>query len=76
MNDLNGRAYATVEGTRAGDVLEADGDFTCIRKGAKLVVEEKDGYLSVPCRHGGHDLAGQISSEDGTSFYMGLYPAG
>jgi len=76
MKDLSGRPYATVASTKAGDVLEADGDFTCMREGAKLTVTDSEDGLMVPCRDGGHCLDGQIQSEDGTDFYMGLYPVG
>ena len=69
--DNDGRPYATVAGTQVGTMLQADGDFTCLRKGAKREVLELGGELYVDCRDGGHLLAGQLS-EDGTH-YVGFY---
>lgn len=74
MKDRQGRAYATVAQTKAGDVIEADADFTCIKKGAKLTVVEQGGLLSVPCRDGGHHLDGQIKGRGARAHYVGLYP--
>lgn len=76
MKDLQGRAYARVGDVKAGDRLEADGDFTCIRKGAVLTVEDAGDGLKVPCRHqGGHMLDGQIKGKGARAHYLGLYPA-
>ena len=63
---------ATEGAVKVGTHLVADGGFTCIKAGAELVVSEKDGGLIVPCRDGGHDLAGQL---DEGSTYIGLYLA-
>ncbi len=71
--DKQGRAYAVVADTKAGDVLIADGDFDCIKKGAHVVVSvDADDGLYVPCKKERHDLAGQLS-KDGT-YYVGFYP--
>lgn len=72
--DLLGNPYATVRGTGPGNNLFADGDFTCIRKGATVVVtaEKRTGRLYIPCRSGKHFLDGQLS-DDG-KYYVGLYP--
>jgi hypothetical protein len=54
--------------------LEADGDFTCIPKGAVLeIYTEDDGDLCVRCDVGCHALEGQLSDEDHDSL-IGLYP--
>lgn len=71
MNDLKGRPWATVAQVKVGSKLEADGDFTCIKKGTVLTVEDSKNGLSVPCKEGGHLLDGQLS-DDGTH-YVGLY---
>ena len=47
---------------KPGDVLIADGGFTCIELGATLVVGDD---LSVPCAHGKHFLDGQVDFDDG-----------
>ncbi len=73
MKDLKGRKYATVAATRAGDNLQADGDFTCISADAILTVAEDELGLYVPCSDGRHHLDGQIV-RNGTPHYMGLYP--
>lgn len=72
MNDLKGRAYATVAGTKVGDQVQADGDFMCVREGAVLTVQSDGESLLLPCKHGKHHLSGQLS--DCGKFYMGLYP--
>ncbi len=46
---------------KPGDVLIADGGFTCIKEGTELIVSEK---LTVPCSHGEHSLDGQVDFED------------
>jgi hypothetical protein len=77
MKDVNGRAYATVGATKAGDALEADDGFTCIGKGTRVVVSRDHEGLFVPCRHGQHHLAGQVSTTGSPKnpYYVGLYPA-
>ena len=73
--DTNGKAYATVDAVKAGDVLIADGGFTCIDKDAELTVESDPAHgLYVPCRDGKHFIDGQIEHKDGVDFYIGLYP--
>jgi hypothetical protein len=71
--DIAGRPYATVDQVVAGTLLEADGDFDCIEKGAVLTVTEFGFGLCVPCTHGRHQLDGQ--RDDGEA-YVGLYLAG
>lgn len=72
--DAAGRAYATVEETKAGDYVEVDGDFTCIAKGARLPVQKDDnGELYIECSGDGgrHFLDGQVNG----GIYLGLYRA-
>lgn len=69
--DVSGRAYATVAEIKSGDYLEADGDFTCIKAGAKLLVQQGALGLYVTCSDGKHYLDGQ-NNADGV--YLGLYP--
>ena len=46
---------------KEGDVLIADGGFTCIEDGAKLTVfKHSDNGLYVLCEEGEHYLDGQI----------------
>lgn len=73
MNDKNGRTYATVADTKIGDILQVDGDFTCMEpNGRRIVFALTTGELYVTCGDGKHFLDGQ-KSEDGTH-YVGLYP--
>lgn len=72
--DLYGRDYATVADTAPGSVLRCDGDFECLPANAVLVVgADPAGELYVPCMHGRHMLAGQLSASG--DYYVGLYPA-
>lgn len=72
--DLQGRAYATVAEVKAGTILQADGDFDCLGKGANVTVFTGDGgVLCFECAAGHHKLEGQLS-DDGT-YYVGLYPS-
>lgn len=70
--DLAGREYARVADTKAGDVLIADGGFSCMKEGTRHVVKALDAGLCIICTHGDHGLVGQLS-DDGTH-YVGLYP--
>lgn len=69
--DVNGKPWATVEETKAGDVLVTDGSFTCMVKRVDRQVFEDGGGLYVTCMEGRHYLFGQLS-EDKTC-YVGLY---
>lgn len=51
-----------------GDIVVADGGFTCIRAGEHQV-REMDGLLFVPCDDGKHFLDGQ---EDDDGYLVGL----
>ena len=57
---------ATIENVRPGDILIADGGFTCIQPGARLTVQRCDRLLElyVPCADGKHFIDGQLD-EDG-----------
>lgn len=64
--------FATVANTKAGDVLIADGGFTCLKDGvARKVFTDKDGHLFVRCKEGQHGLAGQVSLNN--KWYVGFY---
>lgn len=67
--DKFGRQYALVAKTKAGDKIEADGDFTCIPAGAVLAVEEVNGCLCVPCEIGRHAL----HEHEQNGCYLGFY---
>lgn len=67
-----GWAEVKVSDVRRGTQLRCDSGFTCMTNGdVKIVEQDKDGDLYVPCRQGHHSLAGQIS-EDGT-MYVGFW---
>jgi hypothetical protein len=69
-HDLQGRPYAKISEVKAGDVLETDGDFTCMPKGEKVLVRETEkGDLYFYCDELYHGLCGQIKED----YYIGLY---
>lgn len=70
--DNSGRAYATTATTKAGDIVQVDGGFTCMAEGAAATVESDCGGLFVSCNEGHHYLDGQIEG----CTYVGVYPAG
>lgn len=56
--------FAKIDEVKLGDVLIADGGFTCLRENEKLTVSEMlDGTLFVKCGHGIHALDGQLNEE-------------
>jgi hypothetical protein len=62
--------YAEV---KIGDVLIADGGFTCLVEGQRcLVIDGGSGALAVRCSKGNHDLEGQAHFEDPT-IMVGFY---
>lgn len=71
--DTSGKPYAKLSELKPGDVLVADGGFTCMKEGARMkVVKDHDGSLFLPCDCGGHHLVGQ--ADDGEHL-IGLYRA-
>ena len=49
---------------KTGTKVRADGGFTCIRRGSVITVEiDAEGFPFVPCRSGGHWLAGQVDAD-------------
>jgi hypothetical protein len=62
-------AFAKESEVRKSTVLVADGGFTCIVRGAVLIVEEDEDGLWVSCSEGRHYLDGQLT-ENGE--YVGL----
>jgi len=81
MKDNDGKAYALVSNTKAGDILVCDGDFTCLDAGACRDVkafgddENYPGELYIDCDEGQHSLAGQVTKhdDDAEPYYIGLY---
>src|ERR1035437_7281970 len=63
--------FATVANTKAGEMLVADGGFTCLRDGVARKVFDKDGHLFVRCKDGTHALDGQVSLDH--HHYVGFY---
>jgi hypothetical protein len=70
MKDISQREYATIEGTNAGDLVQVDSDFTCIKPWLVTKVQaDPDGKLFIPCDDGNHYLDGQIDDDS----YVGIY---
>lgn len=69
--DTAGRPYAKLSEIQPGDILEADGGFTCMKEGKReKVIKDHDGSLFIACDCGGHHLHGQ--ADDGEHL-IGLY---
>lgn len=72
QKDKQGRPYAKMSELKAGDVVEIDGDFTCMKPWTKQPVQnDKDG-LFLECEEGHHYLSGQ--ADDG-EHCVGVYLA-
>lgn len=54
-----------ISDVRPGDVLVADGGFTCMRQDTHCVVKaDENGELYVECDEGRHLLSGQLDFDD------------
>ena len=63
-----GPAILAIDAVKVGDLLRADGGFTCLNDGELCLVHEgPSGGLYVECRSGQHFLDGQIN-EAGTAY--------
>jgi hypothetical protein len=72
--DIQGRPWLTFEAAQAGRIVTFDGDFTCVRKGARRVLHKSPNGLYFRCKCGTHLLDGQVDFGGGR-FYVGVYPA-
>lgn len=72
MKDLEGREYAKYSELKAGDKLEADCGFNCLKDGQIVYVRGEGENLFVNCADGKHNLDGQIYDENDDSL-IGLY---
>lgn len=63
------KTFATVKGTKEGDILIPDEGFTCLKVGRKYTVYKDDGELYICCSSGLHYLDSQIKNRH----YVGLY---
>jgi hypothetical protein len=70
--DKQGRDYAKLSELRAGDMVQVDGDFTCLEPWTKHEVKASDDGLYIECGDGQHELAGQ--ADDG-EHCVGVYRA-
>jgi len=68
-------AWAKKSEVKPGDTLVADGGFTCIEAGARLIVERRcySSELYVRCALGSHSLDGHLNE---ASEYVGFTLAG
>ncbi len=76
--DLQGRPYVKVSQIKIGVTLQVDGDFTCLKKGAKRKVFNKNpddkSSFYIRCSAGYHYLDGQLKEdENGEAYLLGLY---
>lgn len=71
--NVNGRPYARKSEVTVGTWLQADGDFTCIKKGAVLQVKRVDKKLFVDCDEVAHGL--EAEGPRGKEYYMGFHLA-
>jgi len=49
---------------KQGDVLIADGGFTCLKEGQRCAVQSDSNGLFIPCNEGKHYLDGQVSFDN------------
>jgi len=63
-----------VEQVKIGDILIADGGFTCLQDRQECKVQETDGELYVACTAGFHFLDGQLN--DDLTEYVGFLKKG
>lgn len=82
-HDKQGRPWAKLSEVKPGDILIADGGFTCIPEGARLTVREDSDGLYVPCAgddaDSGHPIIGgqhylEGQADDGEHL-VGFYKA-
>lgn len=72
MKDIQGREYAKYSQLKAGDKLECDSGFTCLKEGQVIYVRGEGENLFINCEDGKHSLDGQIYDEKDDSL-VGLY---
>lgn len=70
-HDLQGRPYAKMSDLKVGDIIQVDGDFTCIPANAKRTVRLLHGELYLDYSCGAHLLCGQ--EEDDCDTLIGIY---
>lgn len=70
--DTNGRHYAKLSEVKAGDAVELDAGFTCMKAGKYEVHADEAGSLYVICADGHHYIDGQ--ADDGEHL-IGVYLA-
>lgn len=70
--DKQGRDYAKLSELKAGDTVEVDGDFTCLKPWTKHMIATDDGGMFIPCSDGKHHLSNQ--ADDGVHC-IGIYRA-
>ena len=63
-------AVIPMDEVKVGDVLVADGGFTCIKEGEHVVVDSDEHGLFVPCSFGKHHLDGQRDTDKN---YIGFF---
>lgn len=70
MKDKQGREYAKLSVLKEGDLIQVDGDFTCLEPWSEHTVQKDNDGLFIPCRSGTHHLGGQ--ADDGENC-VGIY---
>lgn len=70
MMDKQGREYAKLSELKAGDKVEVDADFDCMKPGSEKEVKSDAKGLYVDCEADGHYLAGQA---DNGEDLIGIY---
>jgi len=69
-HDTFGKPYAKLADLKAGDVLELDQGFTCMKGERNVCLYHATNELFVHCNHGLHFLSGQ---DDGDGYLVGMY---
>lgn len=69
-HDKENRPYVRLSDLKAGDKVELDAEFTCVKAGNVTVFEDETG-LYFTCRSGKHHLDGQCDED--SDHCVGVY---
>lgn len=72
--DINGREYARLSKLKAGDQVEVDDNFDCLRSDKQYTIrQDHSGPMYIVCNMGRHGLTRQLADDE--DHLVGIYPA-
>jgi len=71
-HDINNREYLRKDQAKANMKVELDADFTCIKAGETILIQDELGELYFKCDQNRHYIDGQENSTG--THYVGIYP--